>query len=335
MKNETNNSSYNMGYNMNDNTKNIYMSDNMKSIYFCRAPRDKQHPYMQLFRKLPQDKDLTFEERGLLIFLLSLPENCVTDLVKVGRENGIGRNKIFRIVKKYERLGYCEIKGGLFEKSTYIFHEEKIVKIDPTDTNEPSTGNQDTAHNECGRVLDLGTPKWVHENEYTEPEKQQPSNSASHINTIDTFSKRKEEEQGAAEAAREISSSESNESKKTKTSQAALDLEKQFIAEMKSKDPCWNAPNSHYLAHQCDLMFKDGRTPQQIINLVRWLLNNEFQGWAGALFNPRSNPGTILRKNFSQWYVRMNSKSSQRKFGHSATDEATAYILKSFEENCD
>lgn len=104
------------------------MSDN---ILIRRAPRGAQHPYMQLLRKTAQDSSLTLEERGLLIYILSLPHYMITDIVEMGKKNGIGRDKVRKIINSLKKHGYCycqrvKDENGRYKATEYLFSEEKM-----------------------------------------------------------------------------------------------------------------------------------------------------------------------------------------------------------------
>lgn len=104
------------------------MSEN---ILIRRAPRDSQHPYMQLLRKTAQDLDLTLEERGILIYILSLPHYMITNIVEMGKKNGIGRDKTRKIINSLKNHGYCycetiKDENGRYKATEYLFSEEKM-----------------------------------------------------------------------------------------------------------------------------------------------------------------------------------------------------------------
>lgn len=121
---------------------------------------------------------------------------------------------------------------------------------------------------------------------------------------------------------------------KPKLSEDAKNLQKEIEQLMKSKQSTWNAPNSHFLAHQCDILLKGGSTYQEILNVVLWALESKY--WASALFSPKSNPGTILRTRFSQWSVQKKAEEKPDKktkgFGVRCDPAIEAKIMAEFEE---
>lgn len=99
--------------------------------------------------------------------------------------------------------------------------------------------------------------------------------------------------------------------------------------------PTWKPPKSNFLAHQCDILMRDGATYQEILNVVQWAVEHEI--WASVLFNAKTNPGTQLRKRFSQLYAAMKGAQVQKKapvqrFGRTSSEERLDEAMRKFNE---
>lgn len=90
---------------------------------------------------LAQNNDLSFEARGLLLYLLSKPDDWKAFSKDIEREGNIGRDKRIRLFKELEKAGYCkrirrQSHKGLIEVETLIF-EEPIPKEDRSYLGKP------------------------------------------------------------------------------------------------------------------------------------------------------------------------------------------------------
>lgn len=95
-----------------------------------RAPKDGKNPYGMVRRASLEDPRLSWEARGVLAYLLVKPDDweiSVTDLYNAGPD---GRDKVYRILKELEQLGYLERdqerKHGRFSKPRYLLYEEPL-----------------------------------------------------------------------------------------------------------------------------------------------------------------------------------------------------------------
>lgn len=106
----------------------------LSSTTCMRAPRDSQHPYFMTARAVAQDTELSLDERGLLWYILSLPDDWVSHPRQLGKVNGIkGKEKIYRIFKSLMKAGYCERKNirqnGRHHSTIYLFYEVKQQRL--------------------------------------------------------------------------------------------------------------------------------------------------------------------------------------------------------------
>jgi hypothetical protein len=86
-----------------------------------RAKKDRDHPYLQIRRSTAQDARLTFEARGVLLYLLSKPEGWTvlnSDLLKQGN---IGMHTLKRVLKELEQYGYMSRKRVRLRDGKFIW----------------------------------------------------------------------------------------------------------------------------------------------------------------------------------------------------------------------
>jgi DnaD/phage-associated family protein len=118
-----------------------------------RVAHDKDNPFMVVDRALPQNKELSYEAVGLLMYLLSKPDDWEVVIEDLQRE-GCGRDKVYRILRELRKAGHLhEVKGrkvnGRFTKSLYVVTEEPHTEnpyTDKPDTVSPDT-EKPTQHN--------------------------------------------------------------------------------------------------------------------------------------------------------------------------------------------
>lgn len=100
-----------------------------------RIQHDKDKPYVMLNKASIQDVNLSWRARGLLAYLISLPDDwkiSVSHLKNVyqGNRKGNSRDSIYDILKELEECGYLKKEqeqktGGLFGKVNYVVFESK------------------------------------------------------------------------------------------------------------------------------------------------------------------------------------------------------------------
>lgn len=79
--------------------------------------------------KIIQNKNISFEARGLLVFLLSLPDDWVLHKTWIMKEYNIGKHKLSKMFDELEDNGYFAsfkmiVENGRFKGRNYIVYEE-------------------------------------------------------------------------------------------------------------------------------------------------------------------------------------------------------------------
>jgi len=128
------------------------MSEQEKKETMNRAAHDKQNPYAQISREMLHDKNISPKSKGVLCYLLSLPNDWIVHPRQVAESLGVGKDQIYWVIEELIREGYATrqtVKGekGQFDWVKYEFYEFKIliaVSGKPTGhlSGIPDTGNQ-------------------------------------------------------------------------------------------------------------------------------------------------------------------------------------------------
>lgn len=113
------------------------MNDKEKSI--IRKMKGKENPYTMVSNSVIRDQRLSWKSRGLLIYLLSLPDDWtihVQELVKHGPD---GRDSVSSGLKELKAFGYVQVVGirderGRIERWEYRVYEEPIEIENPDPT---------------------------------------------------------------------------------------------------------------------------------------------------------------------------------------------------------
>jgi hypothetical protein len=128
------------------------MSD---KITIIRATKNADNPYVVLRKAVPQDKELSWEARGMLSYILSQPDNW--KVIPKNLEQKCGKSVVYRILNELISAGYINReakrdKNQRFVSWIYEVYEvpqpkKTTEKTDPLPTNpemaQPEMENQD------------------------------------------------------------------------------------------------------------------------------------------------------------------------------------------------
>lgn len=167
-----------------------------------RSEHSAQNKFAIVTRSLAQDKRLSFEARGLLLYVLSKPEGWEAKDSDLMKQGGIKKYAYASILKELKTVGYAlrretRKKGGEFAYSLEIYEEpqfmDSIESVQPSPdlphtveplSDGPSTDNQ-VAHNNstCVRATEplITDQREVRE---IEPPTRQPKPRRSQIYAI-------------------------------------------------------------------------------------------------------------------------------------------------------
>ncbi len=97
---------------------------------FQRSPHNKQNPYVMISREMAQDKSISPKAKGVLLYLLSLPDNWKIHHSHLQDALGVGEDYINSSMDELLQNGYAErtrekVKG-LYQPYQYKIYEFKI-----------------------------------------------------------------------------------------------------------------------------------------------------------------------------------------------------------------
>lgn len=107
------------------------MTDN-KPVRIIRTKHDKEHPYFMLARVTVQNTDISYEALGILVYLLSKPDDWVTRLTdlqkrKHGKKSAYGRDVIARVMKELVEAGYLKLEHHRTEDNARLVGSSYVV----------------------------------------------------------------------------------------------------------------------------------------------------------------------------------------------------------------
>lgn len=92
----------------------------MKEKNILRISKDKENPYVMINKNVIQDERLSWKARGLMGYLLSLPDDWVLYLEELEkRSNKDGRESLASGIKELIDLGYITREAVRTEKGTF------------------------------------------------------------------------------------------------------------------------------------------------------------------------------------------------------------------------
>lgn len=128
------------------------MSRKQKPTTIIRAPKDKENPYKAMRRATFEDRRLSWEERGILGYLLVKRDDWEIDASDLWHAGNVGRDKIYKMLAHLEKVGYLEREiireRGQFARIRYLLHEEPLPENQEMVGELPLPENQETVDDE-------------------------------------------------------------------------------------------------------------------------------------------------------------------------------------------
>ena len=106
----------------------------MSDATFVRSKHDRQNPYLMISREMLQDKSISPKAKGVLCYLLSLPNDWIIYHAQLQQALGVGEDYLNSAMQELITEGYAtrtrnKIKG-VFQPYQYEFRELKICLPD-------------------------------------------------------------------------------------------------------------------------------------------------------------------------------------------------------------
>lgn len=106
-----------------------------------RSVNSSKYNFTPISNQLIQNVSITLEARGLICFILSLPENWVIYKQQVQKFLKMGDIKFDRVWKECVTAGYISVKKQRLSNGRFIYH---YSVSDVLSTNENTTGGKPT-----------------------------------------------------------------------------------------------------------------------------------------------------------------------------------------------
>lgn len=109
-----------------------------------RTPKDSDHPFLAISRALAQDKRLSYEARGVMLYLLSKPNNWEVRPAELEMQ-GCKRDKVYRILDELKKFGYLVREKQRRADGTIEWLPYRVVEQPQPLPEKPYTVQPDTA----------------------------------------------------------------------------------------------------------------------------------------------------------------------------------------------
>lgn len=101
------------------------------STYVIRSKHDKENSYSVISNKLIRNGNVSFKSRGILIYLLSFPDDWKIQVKHICNENNVGEDLVYSALKELKEKGFVRFhkirdEKGAFSNSYYEFSESPI-----------------------------------------------------------------------------------------------------------------------------------------------------------------------------------------------------------------
>ena len=137
----------------------------MKEKNILRISKDKENPYVMINKNVMQDERLSWKARGLIGYLLSLPDDWVIYLQELEKHSQKdGHDSLASGIKELIQLGYIvreriRSEGGTFSVWSYTVYESPHLTTNGfstsglTKSGEPSTTNTHSTNKDLTKKI--------------------------------------------------------------------------------------------------------------------------------------------------------------------------------------
>ena len=115
---------------------------------------DHNDSFTMIRNDVLNDKNLSFEAKGFLVYLFSLPDDWEFSINGLSFNTGLTRNTIMRLVKELKKAGYIHQKKKQNKKGQFTSYEWDIYELPEVNENRTSVST------ELGENRTTGTPKY-------------------------------------------------------------------------------------------------------------------------------------------------------------------------------
>ncbi len=101
-----------------------------------RNPRDREHPFVMVSRALIDTQALSWQAKGVMVYLLSKPDDWITSADTIARQTGSGHYQVAGIVRELEAGGFVTRHRASLEDGTWqwemLVHEAPVPALQRT-----------------------------------------------------------------------------------------------------------------------------------------------------------------------------------------------------------
>lgn len=272
-----------------------------KKSYFVRAKHDKENPYVMVSKSMFRDKSISLKAKGLLGYLLCLPDSWKVNPKQVAEYLDLGRDQIYSGVKELISAGYCRIvqekeENGRFSQANYEFSENPIFKKCLPCTENPDAVSQ------------------VPENPYLKNTELKNTDVKKKENKKEKPPAPKGEEPAIADSFSFFSSKDG-------------DFSQYVIDQLKNHNPKYIPKAKAPIAKELEALSKEN-TFEEMRAVFDWAINNEF--WQPHFYKDK-NVGKYFASKFAQLYSAMNASNKSKPIGK--VENPNKQIAKFYDQN--
>lgn len=129
----------------------------MNEDSIIRVEHDSDNPYIMVSRSMAQQRGLSFEARGVLLYLLSKPNDWQVQPKDIQAEGEIGRDVCSRILKELEDSGYLLVEREIGKANEYVVRERPFQTSPVFSNGNPVTGNPPLTYKREQKKEDIST----------------------------------------------------------------------------------------------------------------------------------------------------------------------------------
>lgn len=281
----------------------VFPRNEEKNCRIQRGAHNKDKTFVTISKQLFRNPKLSIKAKGLMGYLLSLPDDWVTHPRHIAKALGIGKDLMYSLLKELIENGYAsksQVKdpNHRFTCVEYFFYEDPIeIKEKIAVSEKPCPAFPDTENQT------LQKKDYTHKRSL---EKKEPSLKV------------------PPEPAPKVAEMEGGSSEKG--------MAAEMVKALEEANPQFKKPKTldHFVT-QIDLMKRlDKREDKVIMQVFRWAIADSF--WCDKLFKP--NPAKYLRDKFEQLYMKMIAKppKKERKFAPCSDDALALESMRKMRE---
>lgn len=264
--------------------------------------RKRVNPYSQIDNKMINDERLKAESLGVLVYLISKPEDWTISMKQLQNRFNFGREKMQSVTKNLEECGYLIRVKPQNELGQFIGTSWDV-------TDEPTNGNSDGAKTRQSEKPTVGKPVSQYTNkEYltnkdinTNKEENKISASAQVVSTSESVGNKNFETESEGES--QYHSEEKKEKKLPSMGRGAVTDEMpkvvQVIDYMNSVGCTKFRANTGNTAKMVLARYKEGYT----IEDFKKVIDSRFKAWNGTDMMQHFCPQTLFRPNNFEKYL--------------------------------